>query len=321
MRLYLMSGVIMIGENMNMNEKEIEDKVKFILLPLWNSVKYLTTYANIHDWSPNLEAKNSTNILDQWIITKTNQLTQDFGGELDKYLIPNAVKLITPYIEDLSRWYIRQSRDRFVNGDKEALQTIWQVLVQFSLSTAPIIPFVTEYFWQNLVVPFDSKKSESIHLEFYPANTPVDQKIIDDMFMVQQICEQGNMIRKTNQISTRQPLAKLTISTNQKLDLNENLLEIIKSEINIKKVEIIKSNDNLSVSLDINLTDELKAEGDARDLIRQIQSLRKEANLDLKDKIKIFSPIWPKNFEIEILTKTLATSIEKSDDLKIEKIS
>jgi isoleucyl-tRNA synthetase len=320
-RLYLMSSVVMIGENVNIDEKEFADKVKNILLPLWNSFKYFLTYANLHDWSPNLENQTSSNVLDQWIQNQTNNLTTNISKSLEEYNFPNATRLIEPFVNDLSRWYIRQSRDRFVNGDTEALQTLWQVLVQFSLSTAPIIPFITEYFWQNLVVPFDSKKPESIHLDFYPEVASFDQKIIDDMAIVQQICEQGNMIRKTNQISTRQPLAKLTISTNQKLDLNDNLLEIIKNEINIKKIVITKSNENLVITLDTNLTPELKAEGDARDLIRQIQSLRKEANLDLKDKIKVFAPIWPKSFETEILTKTLAVSIEKSDDLKIEKIS
>ena len=322
MRLYLMSGVIMIGENMNLNEKEIEDKVKFILLPLWNCFKYLTTYAQINDWNPDLNSQNnSANILDQWIITRTDQLTKEFSQELDKYIIPNAVKLITPYIEDLSRWYIRQSRDRFVNGDKEALQTLWQVLIQFTKTVAPLTPFIAEYFWQNLVLPFDSNAKESVHLEFYPETKPIDQQLLDNMVYVREICEQGNMIRKTNNISTRQPLSKAIINNSQKIDLNSDLVEIIKNELNVKNVEINLSKDNLSVSLDTNITPELKAEGDARTLIRDIQSLRKEANLDLKDKIKIFAPEWPVNFEKEILSKTLGLSIEKSDNIKIEKIS
>ncbi|MDD4383275.1 MAG: isoleucine--tRNA ligase [Candidatus Shapirobacteria bacterium] len=318
MRLYLMGGVIMVGENMNMNEKEIEDKVKFVLLPLWNCFKYLTTYAQMHNWTPNLNSiNNSTNILDQWIVTRTDQLTQEFAQELDKYIIPNAVKLITPYIEDLSRWYIRQSRDRFVNGDKEALQTLWQVLIQFTKTAAPLIPFITEYFYQNLVLPFDSKASESVHLELYPETKPIDQQLLDNMVYVREICEQGNMIRKTSNLNTRQPLSKATINNSQKIDLSSDLIEIIKNELNIKDVEIILGKNNLTVTLDTNITPELKAEGDARDLIRQIQSLRKENQLNLKDKIKIFAPTWPADFEKEILTKTLGVSIEKSENVTI----
>ena len=320
-RLYLMSSVVMVGENVNIDEKEFDNQVKNILLPLWNSFKYLITYANLHDWTPSLTETKSNNPLDQWIQNKTNQLTKNISQNLEKYNIPEATRLIEPYINDLSRWYIRQSRDRFVSGDQQALQTLWQVLVQFSLSTTPIIPFITEYFWQNLVVSVNKDKPESIHLEYYPSIKSIDQKIIDDMAVVQQICEQGNMIRKTQQISTRQPLAKLTISTNQTLKLDQGLIDIILNEINVKTVEITKSKEMLLVSLDTELTPELTAEGESRDLIRSIQNLRKEASLDLQDKIKIFAPKWPLLFEKEILTKTLAKSIEESNELKIEKIS
>jgi len=328
-RLCLMGSVVMLGENVNIDEKDFEEKVKNTILPLWNSLKYLTTYAQMHDWSPKLEIRNlkleikNLNVLDQWIIDKTNQLTQEFAQELDKYTIPNAVKLVTPYIEDLSRWYIRQSRDRFVNGDQEALQTLWQVLVQFIKTTAPIIPFITEYFWQNLVLPFDSNAKESVHLELYPETQPIDQQLLDNMIYVREICEQGNMIRKTNNLSTRQPLAKATINSPKKIELSNDLLAIIKNELNVKIVETtnLGVSDNLSVVLDTNITPELKAEGDSRDLIRQIQSLRKENQLDLKDKINIFAPDWPTTFEKEILSKTLGQNIEKSDILRIEKIS
>ncbi len=320
-RLYLMNSVVMVGENINIDEKEFDNQIKNILLPLWNSFKYFLTYANLHNWTPLQTSSDSKNPLDYWIQNKTNQLTENISKNLEKYNIPEATRLIEPYVNDLSRWYIRQSRDRFVSGNQQALQTLWQILIQFSLSTSPIIPFITEYFWQNLVVPIDKNKPESIHLENYPNINPVDQKIIDNMNLVQQICEQGNMIRKTKIISTRQPLAKLTVSTNQNINLDQNLVEIIKNELNVKNVKIIKSKNTFQVTLDTNLTPKLIAEGEARDLIRSIQSLRKEANLDLHDKIKIFSPEWPANFESDILTKTLANSIEKSDSLKIEKIS
>jgi len=320
MRLYLMSSVIMVGENINLDEKEFDNQVKNVLLPLWNSFKYFITYANLFDFSPKENSLVSDNVLDQWILNQTNNFIINLEKELNEYNLPNATRLIEPFVNDLSRWYIRQSRDRFATGDNQALQTLWQVLVNFSLATAPIIPFITESFWQNLVVDIDSSKSESIHLENFPTNLSFDEKIASDMVFVQQICEQGNMIRKTQQISTRQPLSKLTISTNQKLDLSEKLIEVVKNEINVKNVEINKSADNLTVVLDTNITPELKAEGDARDLIRSIQSLRKEANLNLKDKIKIFAPNWPSQFESEILSKTLAENILTSDSLKIEKI-
>ncbi len=320
MRLYLMGSVIMVGENINLDEKEFDNQVKNILLPLWNSFKYFLTYADLHNFAPNKE-NNSQNPLDLWIQNQINALTINISKQLENYNLPNATRLLEPFVNDLSRWYIRQSRDRFVTGDTNALQTLWQVLVQFSLTTAPIIPFITEYFWQKLVIDIDSSKPESIHLEYYPETKNFDEKLASDMSLVQQICEQGNMARKTQQISTRQPLSLLTISSNQKINLSDSLLEIIKNEINVKKIEIVSSKDNLIVTLDTNITPELKEEGDSRDLIRQIQSLRKEANLNLDDKIIIFAPTWPQKFEAEIKSKTLAESINKAEELKIEKIS
>ncbi len=320
-RLCLMSSVVMIGENINIDEKEFENQYKNVLLPLFNSFKYFITYANLHQWSPQKDTSESDHPLDRWIINQVNNLTHHISQSLEKYNLVTATRSIEPFVNDLSRWYIRQSRDRFVSGDTKALQTLWQVIIQFSLSTAPIIPFITEYFWQNLVIPIDPTKPESIHLEFYPEIKPVDSKIINDMSLVQQICEQGNMIRKTQQISTRQPLSLLTVSSSQNLKLNQDLIEIIKNEINVKDIKFIKSDKSLVVDLDTNITPQLKAEGDARDLIRQIQNLRKELNLDLKDKINIYSPDWPSDFETEIKSKTLAESITKANQLKIEKVS
>jgi len=128
------------------------------------------------------------------------------------------------------------------------------------------------------------------------------------------------MIRKTKQISTRQPLQKVIISLSNPSLLSDNFIEIIKTELNTKEAEINKIDGDLLVNLDTNISPELKAEGDMRDFIRQIQSLRKEAKLELTDKIKIMAPIWPTEFESEILSKVLGISIEKSDTLKIEKI-
>ena len=315
-RLYLMGSVVMVGENVNIDEKEFADKVKNILLPLWNSLKYLITYANLNNWTPTTETKSSDTI-DNWIRNRTNQLTADFEKSLLEYNIPNAVRLIQPYIEDLSRWFIRSSRDRFVNGEKEALQTLWQSLVQFAKTTAPLIPFISEYIYQNLVLVFDNNAPESVHLCTFPTAEKPDTQLLENMTLTREICEQGNMIRKTNNINTRQPLSKASIKMPKTLE--EIFQKIIKNELNVKDVEIIKSNENLNVSLDLNITPELKAEGETRDFIRQIQSLRKENKLDLKDKIKIFAPNWPANFEKDILNKTLAVSIEKSDTLKIEK--
>jgi isoleucyl-tRNA synthetase len=321
-RLYLMSSVVMLGENITIEEKEFQDQVKNTLLPLWNSFKYFLTYAKIHNFTPDFNIKEkSDNVLDKWITNITKKLNKDFSQNIEKYDLPNTTRLINPFVDNLSRWYIRQSRDRFVSGDKQALQTLWQSLVTFSKITAPLIPFITEYFWQSLVLPFENKDSkESIHLEDYPKESSFDKEILSQMDLIRQVCEQGNMIRKTKNINTRQPLSEVTITIKKEKVPSESLLNIIKNELNVKKVEIVNSKDKLSVSLNTKLTPKLKAEGESRDLVSKIQGLRRKNNFDLKDKIQIYAPSWPKDFEKEILKKTLGQKITKSNQLKIEKI-
>jgi len=320
LRLYFMSGVIMIGENMNISEREIEDKVKSVLLPLWNCYKYLITYANLHQWTPSIDSQSESadHVLDQWIAAKTNQFTREFEKWLKKYHLPNATRLVQPYIEDLSRWYIRQSRERFVSGDKNALQTLWQTLVQFTKTVAPLMPFISEYFWQNLVLPFNKKAPESVHLEFYPKANEPDKTLLEKMTLVREICELGNAQRRKAGIKTRQPLKRFEI-LNSKLGINAELVKLIKQELNIKEVEIQTGKGDLKAKLDIKLTPELKTEGEARELIRQVQILRRKKELALTDKITIQTPRWPKEWEKEILTRTGATTIKKSKEVGIKK--
>ncbi len=317
LRLYFMSSVVMLGENINIDEKDIAEKVKTTLLPLYNCYKYLITYAQLHQWSPQKKSITSPHILDRWISAKTNQFTKETSQALEKYNIPQATRLIQPFIEDLSRWYIRQSRQRFVRGDTNALQTLWQSLVQLSQTTAPIIPFITEEFWKNLVIPFDKQAPSSIHLSHYPLSQKINHQLLSQMKLVRQICEQGNMIRKTKQLSIRQPLARATLYYKP---LSGQLTDIIKNELNVKKIVFSTKITKNKVVLDTKITASLKAEGKTRNLIRSIQNLRKKQELDLNDKIKITAPTWPQKFESQILQKTLAIGIQKGSPLKIQKV-
>lgn len=318
LRLYFMSSVVMLGENIKIDEKEIANQVKKVLLPLWNCYKYLVTHANLHRWTPNIgQTGQSNHILDRWIINRTNQLTQDFEKWLKKYLIPYAARLIQPYIEDLSQWYIRLSRERFVSGDKQALQTLWQVLVQFSKTTAPLIPFITEYFWQNLVLPFNPQASESIHLEFYPQVKKPNKELLEQMAAVREIVSLGHSLRKEKQIKLRQPLKRFNIY-HLKLAISEELVALIKQELNVKEVGVEAGAGELKVDFDWQITPELAAEGQARELIRQIQLLRRQAGLSPEDQITILASSWPKDWETEILTRTNAREIKKGKKLEIE---
>ena len=138
------------------------------------------------------------------------------------------------------------------------------------------------------------------------------------MIILRQIVEMGHAKRKESAIKLRQPLASLKYSSEKQL--SEDLEQILAEELNVKSVEYSKSSKDLSVRLDTNITQELAEEGTARDLIREIQKLRKEVNMTLNDKSKIIASSWPKSFEKLILAGTASVSIEKGEKLEVLKI-
>ena len=194
LRLYFMGSVIMQGRDMNMTKGElIEEQVKTVFLPLWNSYRFLITFANLHQWQPKKNQKSkikNQKLLDYWILSRLNQFNQSFAKYMDAYEIPQATNLIRGLIDDLSRWYIRRSRERFNEGDKSALQTLYDVLVNFCLVTAPITPFITEEIYKNLT------GKQSVHLQDWPKAVKIDKKLLKHMEVVRKVCELGHGARK-----------------------------------------------------------------------------------------------------------------------------
>ena len=223
------------------------------------------------------------------------------------------------FTSDLSTWYIRRSRERFGSGEKEAFNTLYEIMCKFSQLLAPIVPFISEEMFKNLT------SSQSVHLTFWPkAETSlIDPKLEDLMTLVRKICEMGHSQRKSLQIKVRQPLSKITISGKlnsfEESLKKEQIEELITAELNVKKIEWKRSEADLKIKLDTKITKELREEGEARELIRQIQSLRKKNDCGLNERIVIMASSWPKAFEAYIKNKTLAEKIVIGDSLKIIK--
>ncbi|OGD54091.1 hypothetical protein A3J78_02010 [Candidatus Beckwithbacteria bacterium RBG_13_35_6] len=331
LRLYLLTSPVMSGKNVNMTKgDEIEEQVKKVLLILWNTYRYFLTYVNYHNLDlkqiKNIDiAKNSKkNILDSYIISKLHLFIKDFSDSLEKYRIPNAVKLIQPFVDELSTWYLRNSRNRFVVGDITAFQIMYYILINFSKAAAPAVPFITESIYQNLK-PENSK--ESIHLDDYPDfnNKFIDLKLHTKMEIVQDLVNRGHSLRKQKQIKLRQPLAKLKIKSANwrkklKIELEDKneLLDLIKDELNVKVVEFLAGKE-LEVEFDTRITPALQAEGEAREFIRKVQDLRKKNGCSLNELITVYAPLWPEAFEKEIKKKALIKKLIKADQLKISK--
>ncbi|HQF36363.1 MAG TPA: class I tRNA ligase family protein, partial [Candidatus Dojkabacteria bacterium] len=151
-RLYMMGMPIMAGEDSDWSDTLLQDQLKLTLIPLWNVYKYFVIYAQLHNFKPQNTEFPNKNILDRWIKSYMDNITIEYSKAMEKYDIPSTVKLIRPAIDTISTWYIRRSRDRFVNGDIDALQTLYSTIVQLIKTFAPQIVFITEEIYQNLVV-------------------------------------------------------------------------------------------------------------------------------------------------------------------------
>jgi isoleucyl-tRNA synthetase len=284
-RFYLMSSPVVAAENLNFTEKEVSEIYRGMFRMLLNSYSFFVLYANIDGFTP-VKTYHPENLLDLWILAELQELTKEVDKSMSEYNLAKASRLFPLFIDNLSNWYIRRSRKRFWksenDGDKnDAYQTLWKTLITLSQLMAPFTPFITEDIFQNLT------EEESVHLTDYPKveESFVDRKLIEDMSIVRRVVEMGLSSRNQSGIKVRQPLSSLTY-TGQKL--NSELESIISDEINVKKiVNRLGPDKDLSVELNLTLTPELILEGEMREVVRQIQQARKEANFVVDDRIVV----------------------------------
>jgi len=280
-----------------------EVRRRFYLI-LWNVYSFFVTYANLNNWYPD-KNHQSQNVLDKWIISILNSLIDKTTQSLLSYDSQTASNDMEDFVvNDLSAWFVRRSRNRA----KESLPTLYSVLIDFSKLIAPLMPFIADEIYRNLT------SKESVHtVDFPEANKKnIDQKLEKSMALARQIVEKTHSHRKDVQIKVRQPLPGL-IYAGQKLPTE--IEKIIAEEVNVKKIQ----NGN-AFKLDIKITPLLRKEGEAREIIRQIQQARKEANCNLAEKIIVLLPPWPKAYEGYIKKETLADKLIKGKALTIKRI-
>jgi isoleucyl-tRNA synthetase len=249
------------------------------------------------------DAEASLNILDQWILSRLNQLNNEVTNGLEKYELDKATRPFADFIDDLSTWYLRRSRDRF-KGENEAdkasaLATTRFVLLELSKLLAPFMPFVAEDIYLKL-----NGGLESVHLEKWPTALKIDNNLLENMKVVRKIASLGLEARSKAKINVRQPLGKLLVKKIQdprsKIQKDTDLINLIKEEVNVKEVTF-DANLSTEVELDLDITPELKEEGELRDLIRAIQDRRKDQGLTIQDRptLKIFVEDKTKQIFIE----------------------
>jgi len=298
LRLYLMGSPTMAGLDMNISEEGVKEQIKKILLIYWNCLTYYLTFAEVHhfDTKTTIE-KSPSNVLDIWILSRSQKFLKNFTQLLDDYHIPEAVRLVPEFLDDLSRWYIRRSRDRFKEGDQAALATLYRVLMLFTKTTAPLIPFITETVYQKL-----GGEKKSVHLEDWPVaeESLISDKAEEKMRITREIAALILAKRAEKGIKVRQPLSLLIIDKK----LPAEYLKLLKDELNIKEIRCGKK-----MKLETKITAKLKEEGLVREIVRQIQKMRKSAGLVQKDVIELVLSI--DNSQLEKIIEKWSSHIKK----------
>jgi isoleucyl-tRNA synthetase len=357
MRWFLMSSPILRGGNLSVTEQGIREGVRQALLPLWNSYYFFTLYANASNYEAS-PSHSSNQLLDRYILSKTSVLITELEADLDVFDSYNASAKVRDFAEVLTNWYIRRSRDRFWEGDKQAFDTLYTVLEAVLRAVAPLLPLTAEEMWRGLT------NGRSVHLEFWPdaAEFPRDLNLVSDMDAIREAASVALSLRKAAGLRVRLPLAELTIASNS--EQLANYVDLIADELNVKQVSVVPANDEVAakfglsksltvnartlgprvggdvqriireakagnwstsggvvsvdgtelidgefelsmtaaavsedfrvgitsggfVLLDTKVSPELEREGAARDAIRQIQQARKDAGLDVSDRIAL----------------------------------
>lgn len=332
-RFLMLQSPLLGGEDFSLKDKDVGDIARKLSM-IWNVYDFFTMYAEVDGWEApeNLEdpSTNLTNILDIWVVSKLHKLEQDVKNSMVIYDIQSAVRPILPFVDDLSNWYVRRSRKRFWKSEddsdkNDAYKTLHYVLVRLSILLAPFTPFLSEELYQKMT------SGKSVHLLDLPNPGKINEETLNEMSEVRKLINEGLNERVKTGIKVRQPLRLFEVYGKDAVKL-KRYEDVFLEELNVKDVLInehtVPSGEQdavLGYTLTLDIDDDLRFEGLAREVIRYVQNARKNAELQVDDRINLVLTTQNnelnsalQQFKDEIYKETLATSSEETENMHVE---
>jgi isoleucyl-tRNA synthetase len=322
MRFFMASSPIVNGEDVRFSTDYLRDVQRKVFMTLNNIYSFYKLYADVDGWQPEnpLLEPASTNLLDRWILSRLNETIMEVTHAMEEYRLDKATRPLGDLLDDASNWFVRRSRRRFWKSEddqdkQQAYATLYYTLLRLCQLLAPFSPFLPDYLWSKLTTNTDLPSS--VHLSDWPSVGGVDHTVLTDMAQARDYITTGLAQRAEAKVKVRQPLASATVP-----ELPEEYTEIIADELNVKVVTWSTAG---GVKVDTVVTEELKVEGVMRDLIRQIQNARKQANLQVDDRIELcvkansaLVQAALKQYASVISQETLAVQLNETDPKEFE---
>ncbi len=325
LRFTLLNSPVLGAEDMTLTDKEIGDTARKLSM-VGNMYDFFTLYADVDQWEWNGSfddpSGSLTNPLDIWVVSRVHQLRNEINQSMEAYDIASALKPVLLFLDDASNWYVRRSRRRFWKSDddtdkNDAYLTLHYVLVQLAHLMAPFTPFLAEEIFRKLT------GGESVHLRDWPEQGAVSEDTLEQMAYVREVINEGLSQRAAVGIKVRQPLQSLHINGAPKFfnNINREYLTILQEELNVKTVVADTEGAVHEVTIDTNVTSDLRHEGMAREVIRNVQNARKQAGLNVDDRIQL--ALLTRDDELRvaikehadvITTETLASKFSQSSE-------
>jgi isoleucyl-tRNA synthetase len=269
-----------VGENYRTSAETLRETVQQFFIPLWNCYSFFVQYARLDGFDPSQPAVpvGERHVLDQWLLSRLSGLVASVTSGLDSYDATESARRIQKFVDELSNWYIRRSRRRFWKSQSDrdklaAYQTLYETLRTVSQLMAPFTPFIADAMYRNL------SSDASVHLSDFPEPLPFhDPRVESDMARARQAVEAGLSARDAARLKVRQPLASIALPGEP---LPDDVAAIVREELNVKALEFGAP----EAKLNTEITEELRLEGLAREVVRAIQDRRKKLGLNVEDRI------------------------------------